>query len=145
MQRNLSVACAGARLSIAIFCLYLLASGSASFAAKKPEKPPAIGRQFSREEFMVLNLNKGNDSTGSHLNDSIRQVRQMVRDLDKGLRQLQQAEREYAKSKGRPDDRFMAPAAARLEQSLKTAQQLEKELEQSREELKDSINHALIQ
>ncbi|MBX9573348.1 MAG: hypothetical protein K2X77_30895 [Candidatus Obscuribacterales bacterium] len=140
MQRNLSIYCAG----IAVFCLYLLASGPAAYAAKKPEKPPVASRQFSREEFMILNLNRGNDSTGTHISDSLRQVRQMVRDLDKSLRQLQQAEREFAKSKGRPDDHFLAPAAAKLEQSLKTAQQLEQELEQSRTELKDSIHQALI-
>lgn len=140
MQRNLS----GAKLSIAVFCLYLLASGMPAIAMKKPEKPPVPSRQFSREEFMVLNLNKGNDSTGAHISESLRQVRQMIKDLDKSLRQLQQAEREFGKSKGRPDDHFLAPAAAKLEQSLKTAQQLEQELSQSRDELKDSIHHALI-
>lgn len=109
-----------------------------------PEKPVPANKQFSREDYMVLNLNKGDDSTGAHISESLREVRIMVKELDKGLRQLQQVDREFAKSKGRPDDKFLSAASDRLQQALKSAQQLEKDLEASREELKDSIHEALI-
>ncbi len=111
-----------------------------------PEKEilPPTGKQFSREEFMVLNLNRGNDSTGAHISESLKQVRLVVKDLEKSLRQLQQVDREYAKSKGRPDDKFLGNASDRLQQALKLSQQLSTELETSKEELKDSIHSALI-
>ena len=112
--------------------------------AAGPTKPSMPTKSFSREEYMLLNLNRGNDSTGTHIADSLKQVRIMIRDLDKSLRQLQQVEREFGKSKGRPDDHFLAPAEARLEQSLKTAQELATQLEASRVELKDSIHQALL-
>lgn len=107
-------------------------------------KAPPAGRQFTREEFMVLHLNSGNDSTGAHISEALKQVKFIVRDLDKSLRQLQQVDREFAKSKGKPDDRFLMNASDSLQKSLSSAQQLEKDLESSRDELKDSIHHALI-
>lgn len=107
-------------------------------------KLPPSGRQFSREEYMVLNLNRGSDSTGTHIADALKEVRVIVRELDKSLRQLQQVDREFAKSKGKPDDRFLNGAADRLQQALKSAQQLEQDLTASRDELKDSIHQALI-
>lgn len=113
-------------------------------APAKQIKLPSSGKEFSREEYMVMNLNKGNDSTGTHISEALKEVRAMVKDLDRSLRQLQQVDREFARSKGKPDDRFMAPASATLEQALKTAQQLAQELEGSREQLKDSIHQALI-
>lgn len=127
-----------------LLAICVLTSFNASAQAEKPSKPPVAQRQFTREEFMVLNLNRGADSSGSHLSDSLKLTKQMIKDLDKSLRQLQQADREFAKSKGRPDDHFLTPAATRLEESLKTAQKLAEELEASRAELKDSIHQALI-
>lgn len=105
---------------------------------------PPSGKEFSREDFMVMNLNRGNDSTGAHISEALKETRAMVKILDKSLRQLQQVDREFAKSKGRPDDKFLGPATERLQQALKSAQQLSDELEASREELKDNIHHALL-
>ncbi|MBX9687118.1 MAG: hypothetical protein K2X27_10475 [Candidatus Obscuribacterales bacterium] len=119
-------------------------SGAAAFAKdEKPAKQPIL-RQFSREEFMVMNLNRGNDSSGAHISESLKQVRIMVKDLDRSLRQIQQVDREFAKSKGKPDDHFLNPAIDKLQQALKSAQQLSQDLESSREELKDNIQQALI-
>lgn len=132
------------KLAMSVLLLVCFAALPAASLAAKPVKPSTPTKTFSREEFMLMNLNRGNDSTGAHIGDGLRQVRQLVKDLDKSLRQLQQADREFAKSKGRPDDKYLAPAATRLEQALKTAQQLETELEGSREELKDSIQQALL-
>ena len=109
-----------------------------------PEKPTLLDRQFTRQEYMVLNLDRGADSTGTHVRESLKEIKVMVKELDKGLRQLRQADIEFAKSKGRPDDRFLSPAAERLQQALKSAQQLELDLTSSRDELKDSIHQALI-
>lgn len=116
----------------------------ASIAAAGNVKPPPAGKQFSREEFMLMNLNRGEDSTGAHIGDSLKQVKGIVKELDRSLRQLQQVDKEFAKSKGKPDDKFLAPATDRLQQALKTAQQLSAELEGSREELKDNIHNALL-
>ncbi|MBX9724488.1 MAG: hypothetical protein K2X81_23965 [Candidatus Obscuribacterales bacterium] len=132
-------------LSITFALLSLFASATVpTQAAPNKEILPPSGRQFTREEYMVLNLNRGADSTGAHISESLKQVKFIVKDLDKGLRQLQQIDKEYAKSKGRPDDKFLGNATDRLQQALRSAQQLSADLEASRDELKDNIHQALI-
>ena len=126
-------------VSAAIVC----SNFAAAVEAGDPKAPPS-GRQFSREEFMVLHLNSGNDSTGAHVAEAQKQLHNIVRELDKSLRQLQQVDREFAKSKGKPDDRFLNNAADALQKALSTSQQLEKELGECKVELKDSIHSALI-
>lgn len=127
--------CAAVAISIGAMSAQAVFAGNA---------PPIPDKKFSREEFMVMNLNRGEDSTGAHINSSIKEVRIMVKDLDRSLRQLQQVDREFAKSKGKPDDKFLSASADRLQRALKTAQQLSEELEATREELKDNIHNALL-
>lgn len=123
----------------------ILSLGIATLSSEaEPQKMPPSGRQFSREEYMVMNLDRGADSTGAHLAESLKDIHAIVRDLDKSLRQLQQVDKEFARSKGKPDDRFLGNAGDRLQQALTTAQQLEKELTDSRNELRDNIHQALI-
>lgn len=126
-------------LSLAFSCLLF----NADAQGKRPDTP-APSAKFSREEFMLMNLNRGQDSTGFHISVAAKQTKQMIKDLDKSLRQLEQADREFAKSKGRPDDHFLTAPKERLQQALKTAQQLDLELSTSKDELKDSIQQALI-
>ena len=101
-------------------------------------------RQFSREDYMVMNLNRGNESAGAQISEALRGARQTVKDLDRALRQIEQVEKQFAKSKGKPDDRYLSAATETVRKTLKTAQQLEAELTASREELKDSIQQALL-
>lgn len=110
-----------------------------SFAIGQPG-----GRQFTREDYMVMNLNRGTDSAGTQISEALRSARQSVKDLDRALRQMEQVDKQYAKSKGKPDDRYLSAATETLRKTLKTAQQLEVELEASRDELKSSIQEALI-
>ena len=133
----------GKVLSVTVCLLWGLLQANQAESKGNVNLPPA-GKQFSREEFMVMNLNRGENSTGAMVSNSLKEVRQIVRDLDKSLRQLQQVDREYAKSKGKPDDKFLEPASEKLQSALKSAQQLADELEGTRETLKDNIQNALI-
>ncbi len=123
-----------------LMCCYL---NSSSANAGNVKLPPS-GKEFSREEFMLMNLNRGNDSTGAHLSESLKDSRTMVQRLEKSLRQLEEVDKAYARSKGKPDDRFLAPASQRLERALQKAQELASELESCREELKDNIHQTLL-
>lgn len=126
-----------------LILLSVLAAFSWSTAVQAGQKPVKAAN-FSREEFMIINLNRGTDSAGFHISNSLKGTRSMVRDLDKGLRQMEQVDKAYAKSKGRPDDRFLQNSSERLKKALETAQKLEIELEEAREELKSSIQQSLI-
>lgn len=123
-----------------ILLLVILAAPATALA--KPEKPQNMPN-FHRAEFMLMNLNRGIDSAGTHLLASEKATRQMIKELDKSIRQMEQVNKEFAKFKGRPDDRFLGSAPELVQKALQTAQQLEKELDAAREELKSSIQISL--
>lgn len=92
---------------------------------------------------MMMNLTRGPGSTGFYVVQSLRHAKDMVRDLDKALRQLEQVEKAYAKSRGRPDDRQLAGAAERIRQAQTTAGQLETQLREAYQDLKSSVSQTL--
>ncbi|MBY0357063.1 MAG: hypothetical protein K2W82_03605 [Candidatus Obscuribacterales bacterium] len=127
-------------LSLACYSCFFVAD----VQAKRQDAPSGGSHKFGREDFLMMNLNRGQDSTGTHIALAQKQTKQMVKDLDRSLRQLEQVDREFAKAKGHPDNHYLTPAKERLEQALRTAQKLETELESSKEELRDAVQHALI-
>lgn len=116
--------------------------GVIAWGGKK--EPAAPVQRFSREDFMLMNLNRGEASTGAQISGALRDTRTMVKGLERALRQLEQVDKQYAKAKGKPDDHYMFQPGERLKQALKTATQLETELEQARDELKEAINQTLV-
>src|SRR5271154_1761715 len=103
----------------AAFCLAGLLILSPFSEARKPPKPPPAPK-FDRAQFMLMNLNRGPASTGGYLSESHQVTVRMKEDLAKALNQLQQVDMTYAKSRGRPDDRFLEGPAARIKQAQKT-------------------------
>ncbi len=93
---------------------------------------------------MLMNLNRGPNSTGGYLSASHQAALKMKDDLSKAVNQLEQVEATYAKSRGRPDDHFLEGPAARIEQARKTAEQLLNELREAEADLKSTIQQTLI-
>lgn len=93
---------------------------------------------------MVINLNRGPKSTGFYLTQTLRQAREAVRDLDRARLQIEQVDREYAKFKGRPDDRFFGGSVHSIEQAQESASKLEKELDEALDELRAGIKQSLV-
>jgi hypothetical protein len=100
--------------------------------------------KLTREEVIVLNLKRGPRSTGFFLLESLKFARQMDRDLDRAARQLEGADSQYARSIGRPDDRFFAGAGQKVEKCREHVRALTQALQEAREELKSSIEQALV-
>lgn len=92
---------------------------------------------------MLLNLNRGPNSTGFYLVESLRQVKSVSSDLERALRQLEQADIAYAKSRGRPDDRFLASPASQIKQAKQAAAELEAKLRDAYQDLKATIAQTL--
>ncbi|MBI4533484.1 MAG: hypothetical protein HY711_06005 [Candidatus Melainabacteria bacterium] len=115
----------------------------AAIGARKAQRLPAQP-DFDREQFMLMNLNRGQDSTGFYLSGSHAKTKVMVKDLDKALRQLEQVDRTYAKSRGKPDDRFLDSTYQRIKQAKQTAEQLEVQLKDAYDDLKVSIQQTLV-
>lgn len=111
--------------------------------ARRPARPePARG--FDRSQIMLIKLKSGDGSTGQTLSQSARQASLMARKLNKALRQLEQAEKAYAKSRGRPDDRFLLSTAKRITRARETAQQLEMELDGAHDDLNKAVRNILL-
>lgn len=129
------------RIYLVNLCLLTALAGHQTAIAKKAE---AEVEKFSRAEYMVMNLNKGPKSAGSFISLALKETRETVKSLDRAVRQVEQVDREYAKSKGRPDDRYLAGSAEQLKSALKAAQKLEEELVSARDELKSGIQQSLV-
>ncbi len=122
--------------------LSLLGGLPGALARKAPKPPPEP--KFSRAELMVINLNRGPKSCGFFLSETLRQTRQAIKDLDRARRQLEQVDHEYAKFKGRPDDHFFGSSVEGLSQAQESAAKLEKQLDETLDELRSSIKQSLI-
>jgi hypothetical protein len=108
-------------------------------AKRKPEG----SSQFDRNQIMLINLDKGQASTSAYLKDSLDATKQTIKELDKGLHQLEQVDKSYAKSRGRPDDSYLSAPAEEIKAAQKSAQDLEAQLKAASEDLKDTIQQTL--
>jgi hypothetical protein len=102
-------------------------------------------KKFDRAQTMLINLNHTRGSTGYYLLESDRVAKLMVRNLQKSLYQIQEVEKTYARSRGKPDDKVLASVSAKISLAQQTAQQLDDQLHDAFSELKESIKDTLIQ
>ena len=93
---------------------------------------------------MIFNLNRTPESAGFYILKSLKDTSAMVKVLAKANHQVEQADVFYAKSRNRPDDRFLSSTQAKLQQAQKTAEELESELSSTYDDLKFSIQQTLV-
>ncbi|MBX9671688.1 MAG: hypothetical protein K2X93_29135 [Candidatus Obscuribacterales bacterium] len=98
-----------------------------------------------RAEKMVLNLRVGKGSTGFYLLESARYSREVETNLRKALFQVREVDKSYAKSRGRPDDRYLEVVAVKISQCQDKAKALTEELENSNFALRETIKDTLLQ
>lgn len=103
----------------------------------------AQGR-FDREQTMLMNLKGQPNSTGFFIIQSSEKSKMIVRDLTKGLRQLEEVDKAYSKSRGRPDSRHLEGTKLKLINATRTAEKLHDELWDTYQDLKKSISETLV-
>jgi hypothetical protein len=132
------------KIAFALVIAAFSVAGKAESFGKKPQRvePKQL---MKREETMVLNLNLGKGSTKFYILESLRISREMQKNLGRAMRQVEQTDANYAKSRNRPDDRTMTGTVERLKQAQATAEKLEQDLEAANSELKSDIQSTLIQ
>lgn len=101
-------------------------------------------KKFDRAQTMLINLNHTKGSAGYYLLESDRVAKLMVRSLQKCINQVQEVEKTYGRSRGKPDDKVLATATLKISLAQQTAQQLDEQLRDAFQELKASIKDALI-
>ncbi len=100
--------------------------------------------ELERSQTLLMSLKSAPRSAGYFILHSVRTSDEMSRDLDKALKQIQAVDSTYAKSRNRPDDRYLATTCLKLTAAKQTADQLHDQLEDTWEELKDSIKQTLV-
>jgi len=116
----------------------------ASFSEAKKPPEVASARRFDREQFMVMNLNRGHGSSGYYLVTALRITKDVGSDLEKAARQLEQVDKSYARSRGKPDDRYLSTTSDKINAARKTAAELETKLRDAYQDLKASIQQTLV-
>lgn len=101
------------------------------------------GAGFDREQTMLMNLQKAPNSSGFFLMMSLSTTKKMIRDIDKSLSQLETVDKAFAKSRGRPDSRYLEPTQLKIVQARSTAEQLENELRSAYLELKKGVQDTI--
>lgn len=101
-------------------------------------------KKFDRAQTMLINLNHTKGSAGYYLLESDRVAKLMIRSLQKCLHQVQEVEKTYGRSRGKPDDKVLATATLKISLAQQTAQQLDEQLRDAFADLKASIKEALI-
>ncbi|MBS2006276.1 MAG: hypothetical protein JST01_04510 [Cyanobacteria bacterium SZAS TMP-1] len=102
-------------------------------------------RKFTREETMLLNMTHAKGSVGFFLLESLRNARESTRNIEKGLFQLREIEKSYAKSKGQPDTRYLAQTELKMVNAKQRSEQLEGFASDCFHTLKSSIKETLFE
>ncbi len=99
---------------------------------------------FDREQTMLMNLKGKPNSSGFFIVMSSEKSKAIVSDLTKALRQLEEVDKAYAKSRGTPDSRYLDATKLKLINVTKSAEKLHEELWDTYQELKRSIQNTLV-
>jgi hypothetical protein len=100
--------------------------------------------KFNRSQTMLLNLKTAPESSGYYIVQSYRTSKEITNNLEKALNQLTAVDQNYAKYRGRPDDRFLQAASLKVTLARQTSQELQDQLLDAYAELKSSVQEALI-
>lgn len=128
----------------ATFAAILIALAAPGAIDSKQSNLPLQQPDFDREQKMLLNLKQGVGSSGYYLLHSLRGTQLMVRDLEKATKQVEEVDKTYAKSRKKPDNRYLQAATLKIANCRQQAETLEAELHEAFAELKKSINQALV-
>jgi hypothetical protein len=100
--------------------------------------------KFDRNQTMLINLQTEPMSAGYFILHSYGNAKQMTHDLDRALNQITAVDQSYAKSRQRPDDRYLQNVCLKITLAKQTAAQLEDQLSDAFTQLKSSIKETLV-
>lgn len=100
--------------------------------------------KFDRNQSMLINLKSAPMSAGYYIIHSYSASKTMSRDLDRALNQVVEVDKTYAKSRHKPDSRYLENVCLKLTVARQTADQLKDQLSDAFAELKESIEQTII-
>jgi len=100
--------------------------------------------KFDRSQNMLINLKSAPMSAGYYIIHSYSASKIMSRDLERALNQLIEVDKAYAKSRHKPDNRYLENVCLKVTLARQTADHLQDELKDAFSELKSSIEETII-
>ncbi len=97
-----------------------------------------------RHETMVMNLKLGNGSAGFYLIEALRLSRDVEKDLRKAIAQIREVDRSYAKSRGKPDSRYLEPSTLKIARCQERTIELNNDIKEAFDVLKEDIKDTLM-
>lgn len=101
--------------------------------------------QLTREEKMVYNLKIGKGSALFYLLEATRLAATVEDDLYRAGNQIKQVDKTFARSKGKPDNRYFEATTTKIDLVLEKAKALRAEVEDCRLDLSDAIKETLVE
>jgi hypothetical protein len=122
-------------LTISMLCVAFMADQNSATAEEE---------KFDRAQNLVVNLNKVQGCAGWYLLQDIRKVQEMDHDLGKAHFQIEEADKNYAKLRGKPDDRYLSTLTMKVEKAQQDRKMLEDDLHEAFDQLRTSIKEVLM-
>lgn len=121
----------------------ILFFASESAYSKKGEKP-ASEPKMDHAATVIWNLNHMETSAGWYVLKSLKTAKVMDHDLLKAFHQIDEADKTYARLRGRADEKYLQEALLKLERAQQARALLETDLREAFDQLNDSIKEVLI-
>ncbi len=99
---------------------------------------------MNRAEKMLMNLRMGQGSATFFLLEAVRQNKEVEKNLRKALFQIREVDKAYAKSKGKPDDKYLEAVTVKLNSCQEKSADVSRTIEDSVGDLKEEVNDALL-
>jgi hypothetical protein len=112
--------------------------------SKKPGDSFDTHQKFDRSQSLLVNLKSAPMSAGYYIIHSYGETKAMNRALDRALNQVVEADKAYAKSRRKPDTRYLENVCLKITVAKQTASELELQLKDAFTELKSSIEDTLV-
>lgn len=103
-----------------------------------------VHEKFDRNQEMLISLKSAPMSAGYYIIHSYGVSKEMNRDLDRALNQIVEVDKAFAKSRHRPDSRYLENACLKVTLAKQTAAQLQEQLKLAFAELKTSIEETIV-
>lgn len=100
--------------------------------------------KMNRAEKMLMNLRVGQGSATFYLLEAVRQSKEVEKNLRKALFQIKEVDKAYAKSKGKPDSKYLEAVTVKLNSCQEKSADVSRTIEDSVGDLKEQINDALL-
>jgi hypothetical protein len=110
-----------------------------SFAKITSDEP-----KYDRAENIIINLNKAQGCAGWWILQDIHKVQEMDHDLGKAHFQVEEADKTYAKLRGRKDDKFLSLVTLKIEKVEQDRRILEEDLHDAFDQLRTTIKDVIM-